>query len=197
MYTYDTLEDAKAKLEATMVYYDGKAVYVKQMQEREGGIIWCDIRQNGGRSACWVELTDPKLNFTQYNIGYTNADGIAVWWGRRPQKQFKQGLRGEQVVQHASNPQFYHAVSFVYCSPIIQMMENHYPSLEECEKRLKDQDAAAIAFHKNFAASYDKLHRDLILEYRGRAIGVAHKLKDFDLADDYKYLTEALKEAVG
>lgn len=198
MILYDILDDAKNKLVGTIVYYKGKAVFVKDVQpmDTDDGVKYVVYMANlNGGKRMTALLDDPDLNYMNFNLGYANAHGYACWWFRHPMRQYAQGLKAGQLGRVASRREFYD-MGFNYNGSICKMLENSYPKFQEIEKELKDEDQLAIAFHRDFAASWDKVHRDMIIEYKGRLIGHSTNLKDFELMDEYKYLTEALKEAV-
>lgn len=195
---YDNLEDASGKLANTFCYYDGKAVLVKSVHtslDPPHGFV-LDIRFPNGGKALLIPLTDPKFDCSKYNLGYSNKNGIALWWFRKPIKQYKQGLRSDQMSHKSSHPQYYGGFNWNWEKPMINTLENVYPKLESTEKALKDGDVQLQAFHKDFAVSYDSIHKDMIVEYHGVKIGSMLSPKKFTLTDDYTYLTEALTEVI-
>lgn len=196
MQLYDNIDDAKAKLDGTMAYYKGKAVFINHVTFDNDAQMICSLKQLGIKNPFVAKLDDPELNYTRYNLGYANGNYCSVWWQRVPLKQYKQGLSKAQVTPKASNNVFYDYAEFSYSSAFVSMLENSYPDIEECSAKLKAQEIAAHAFHRDFGFTWDPLHKDLILEYRGTKIGIMPKLGTFDLADDYQYLKEALKEAI-
>lgn len=195
MLLYDNIEDVKTKLIGTYVYYDGKAMFCKDCSINEKEKFVIGLMAPNARNRKWVELDDPKLNYMNFNLGYTNGMKWAVWWYRIPQRQYRQGLRHDQVGMLASNDMFKHYAELNFNKPTFEMMENIYPKFEEIFKPLQDGHANIMAFHKDFAATWDKFHKDLIIEYKGTQF--ASFKKDFEIVDEYAYLTEALKEAVG
>lgn len=196
MQRYDNIDDAKAKLDGTMAYYKGKAVFINHVTFDNDAQMICNLKQMGVKNTIIVKLDAPELNYTRYNLGYVNGNYCSVWWQRIPIKQYKQGLSKGQVAPKASNSGFYDYAEFAYNNAVVSMLENSYPDIEECSAKLKAQEVAARAFHKDFGFTWDHLHKDLVLEYRGTKIGIMSKLGTFDLADDYQYLKEALKEAI-
>lgn len=195
MLLYDNLEDVRSKLLGTYVYYEGKAVLVKDIGEVTPGTYMLTIVPPNGRSRKNCLLDDPNLNYMRYNLGYSNHGHSAAWWYRMPLKQYRQGLKNEQMRLYASKDEYLHRVEFGFNKPITDMLEGVYPKFEEIEKPLKDKNAEVIAFHKDFAASWDAIHRDMVLEYKGKSIG-CFKKNDFELMEEFQHLTEALKEAV-
>lgn len=197
MKLYDNLDDAKAKLDGTLAYYDGKAIYIHQVTfDNNPNDLVVQISSIIDKKKILVKLDDPKFNYIHYNIGYVNGNYASVWWRRQPIKQYKQGLKREQLNYAASDTAFYDYAEFGANYPTIAMMENRYPTIAECEQKLKDREVAAIAFHRNFGATYDRLHKDLVIEYQAKKIGICTNLNHFELSEDYQYLSEALKEAV-
>lgn len=198
MLLYDNLEDAKAKLSGSLCYYDGKAIIIKDVccEDPDGEKITLIIAGRNCNKSKVVPLDDPRLNITRFNIGYCNRPEFATWWYRTPIKQYHQGLKANQMKGITSNPEFRGVDRFEFSDRVARMMENIYPEKDNCEKLLKDGEALSVAFHKNFGVSSDKMHRDLILEYKGRQIGTTKNFKDFDLLEENRYLTEALREAL-
>jgi hypothetical protein len=196
MLLYDNMEDVRSKLSGTICYYKGNAVFVKEIaQAGDGNGYVLIVTPIGSRSKAIVNLSDPELNYMSFNLGYTNHGGAACWWYRHPIRQYRQGLRADQLGCKASRQEFYD-VAFDFSRPVADMLENIYPKFSEAEKKLKDSDATIIAFNRNFAASWDHVHKDMVLEYKGKPIGHSTNLRDFKLMDDYKHLTESLMEAV-
>lgn len=175
--------------------YDGKAVQIKSVHhENEGFLLSLRHPHKGIPLSCYMK--DEKLNAINFNIGYSNQNGSAGWFYRRPLKQYRQGLRGDQMLKLISNPEHTHHVVWDYHSSVMQMLENKYPALQACEENLKIGEAEIMAFHKDFAVNYDRIHEDMIVEYRGKKIGRFETMKRFKLLDEYKYLNESLTEVM-
>src|ERR1700744_2886318 len=107
---FDNLDDLRAKFDSSIVMYDGKACVVKQahFQEDQAGNYIKDaymfvVCAYNGRNKS-VKLDDPLLSWKDYNLGYANSKSTAAWWYRVPLKQFRQGLRREQMGYLASSP---------------------------------------------------------------------------------------------
>ena len=203
---YDNYDDAKQKLAGTFCMYDGRAVIVKSIYHPDPGIIaenpngdfiiGGNIAYNGRAFKCL--LSDPKFDFSSFNLGYVNRDdGFAsAWYYRRAVRQYRQGLKNDQVsIRYSARK--YAEVGFQHTKSVALMLENKYPKFEEIEEGLRSKQTAIGAFHKNFAATYDDIHDDLIIEYKGKPIGHSISRNTFKLVDDQKHLTEHLMEAVG
>lgn len=199
---YDNLQDASSKLVGTFCMYKGKAIVVKDVQttdpdgydKGEYRVYWNDMEH--GRTGTPFLMEDPEFNCSHYNLGYVNRMQAASWFYRLPQKQWKQGLRHDQLGQKVSARQYYGAVEFRASPWVGQMLEDLYPSFKEAIELLKRDKAEIVAFHRNFAAKYNRMHQDFVVEYKGDEIGVTHDAHTFKLTDRYQHLNESLQEAV-
>ena len=194
---YDTVEDAKTKLANSICYYDGKAILVKSILGNDlepENLKVQFINLEGNQKT--VKLLDPLLNYTHFNIGYTNQVCRAVWWYRKPIRQYTQGLRYTQM-NYVTSDGSDNEILFQYSTETARMLENVYPTFEECQEKLVEGRSDSIAFHQHFGMSFDNLHDDFIIEYRGRKIGTNPRAHEFKLIKDFRHLSEALTEAIG
>lgn len=197
---FDNLEDVNSKFTGTIVYYDKKAVVVKQAapSEAEKGEFMLMIAPPSGRGR-FIPLKDPALNYRDYNLGYANGDWYAPWFFRRPLKQYRQGLKRDQLQWNLSDPNIHLDDNFGYSKTYIAMLENVYPDREQVKQLLMDQNVKTAAFHKDFALFFDSIHLDYILEHKGHRCGVSlnPNLTEFRLVDEFSYLRETLAEVIG
>jgi hypothetical protein len=202
--TYDNLEDAKSKLYGTIVYYEDTPVYVKGVFNGVDAVpggkendFYLQVTDNlVGKKHSIKPVVDPKFNFTKFNLGYANHKTSAAWWYRMPLKQYRQGLKSDQLRFHASEKAMGMGGQFSFNGAmcINDMLMNVYPNIEVAEKEARDADyTRVVAFHKNFAMSYDHIHKDMILEYKGQVIGYIAG-GNFHLIDECEHLHESLKE---
>ena len=77
------------------------------------------------------------------------------------------------------------------------MLEGVYPSYSQVESALRGNEIRIGAFDRNFAASFDELHEDIIIEYKGVIVGHSVGKKEFRLKPIHEHLQESLMEAVG
>jgi hypothetical protein len=195
---YDNIEDAKSKLVGTHCYYDGKVFTVKNVLSPDllnpyHYLIQGSFMFNGRAVEC--NINDPSFNCTEYNLGYANISQGATWFYRLPYKQYKQGLRYDQVASRATNPAYNNA-SLKASKAIALMLENTYPKLEQSRKLVRDGSELISAFHKNFAISYDDIHNDYIIEYKGQKIGHTHDFSTVNLRKECDHLIESFREVV-
>lgn len=195
---YDNIEDVRSKLLGTIVYYNEAPVVVKDVQqspEKTFDVFF--TKSFFGRGFETKPLTDPGFNFSRFNIGYANhgANG-AVWWYRQPAKQYQQGLKANQLSYRTSGVGHV-GVMFKVGQPIEQMLLNKYPNYDEALKTIHSvDDNISVAFHKDFAVSWDKIHKDALLEYKGKLIGYMPG-SEIKLIDEFQHLYEPCKEAIG
>ena len=203
--TFDNIDDVQSKFHQTICYYENKVVLVKGANLRAdnfGNPLMTKfdlvIAHYQAKNKT-IGLEDPKFNYTEYNLGYANSGLYSIWWYRKPVKQYKQGLRPEQMGFSASIEIYDKIDPFGFHKSCVDMLENNYPDLNAIEKPLRDTAVNTIAFHKDFALSFDRIHEDFILEYKGNKIGAStnKSLSEFRLLSEYKHLAEALQEATG
>lgn len=193
---FDNIEDVNSKFVGTICYHEKMPVLIKAAQPslEEPGSFVLNATNASGRSK-YIKLNDPALNYRDFNIGYANQGHYAVWWYRRPIRQYRQGLKKDQMGFKMSMNDYGIEETFGYSKPYINMLKNHYPDLPQCDAQLRGMVYKTIAFHKDFALSWDEVHSDFILEYRGRKIGcsVGKDLKQYNLLAPAEYLAETLQ----
>lgn len=192
---YDNLEDTKTKLIGTYCLHAGRAFTVKAIDEGPPGkyTVTGSLMANGRMVQC--DVNDPQFNCSEYNIGYINRMNCAVWFYRIPVKQYKQGLRYDQVNQRASKRD-YHGVEFKPSQALGDMLENKYPKFGAAATLLRQGEANILAFHRNWAMTWDRLHDDFAIEHKGVPVGCASSPDKFKLVPEAEHLVEALKEAM-
>ncbi len=198
---FDNINDVNGKFVGTICYYDKKAVFIKEAGKDGDGdfVVWIQFA-NGTRGR-FVKLTDPAFSYRDFNIGYSNNNQYAVWWYRIPHKQYRQGLKKDQMSCFC--PEIPHAgmeYPFQFNKPFALMLQNEYPNIQEASKLLRDAEEgrSIVAFHRDFALKWDRMHQDHILEYRGNQVGVNinSSLTEFRLVPEFQHVQEALKEAL-
>lgn len=194
---FDNLEDVQSKFNGTICYFNKKAVMVKAANiviDKPNEYILTIAGQNGRSSN--ILLSDPGFSYKDFNLGYANANNYSMWWFRKPSRQYRQGLRRDQLGWLASDHSKVVEDNFNMAKPYTLMLENIYPSMEECQRRLLEEDTNLIAFHRDFAIAWDNMHNDFILEYRGKKVGLSvnSNLDKFQLKPEFNHLAEALTE---
>lgn len=196
---FDILDDVSVKFTGTVVMYEKKAALVKGATydpDKLNQFILQTALQ-GSRSTVNINLNDPDLDYKNYRIGYCNGGTYCSWWYRKPHKQWAQGLKSGQMGWRISADGGHAHDNFGFNKPFINMLEGIYPDIETVKKSLIDKSVMALAFHKDFALSYDQIHDDFVLEYHGTQIGASidRELKQFKIMPEARHLMEALQEA--
>jgi hypothetical protein len=198
---FDNLNDIHTKFVSTIIYYDGVPMYVKDcgcVQSKENPEVWTYHLVVSGITGCIKSIdlnNDPNLSYRDYAIGYANSSEAAIWWYRRAVRQWRQGLRRDQLSWH-SHYSGYVNDDFTFSKSIVMMLSNSYPTILSAEEILRTEKRKIVAFHKDFALQPNAIRGDFTLEYRGKPVGFTQNLKDFKLVDNYSYLTEHLSDAI-
>lgn len=204
MLLYDNVDDLKSKLVGTIIYYKDEPVYV-----RDANVLEADGAGNptnyylklafiDRRNHQTVNLADPGLNYQQFKIGYCNINGIAVYWFRKAVKQYRQGLKSDQLHYSISNPRLNMGFELQFSRPVVQMLSGIYPSVDEAIEVLQgDVGVSNIAFNRHFAMSFDAVHKDYILEYKGTYVAHSPNMKNITFINNFGYVKESLMEVLG
>lgn len=204
---YDNIDDAVSKLSGTIIYYGKQPVVVKQVQYDEDDPdpvgnkkfqVVCTKTLTGRSGHQIAKLNDPLLNYKRFNLGYANYEHGSVWWYRKPVRQYRQGLKNDQLKYLVGEGSIDFGFGFQPSKPIEAMLTNMYPDKDEILKFIIDSPGTVRAIHKDLAVKWDKVHQDMVLEYKGRLIGCTDKnFSNIKLMDDHKYLTETVQEVFG
>ena len=197
---YDNLSDAKSKLESTYCLYGGKAIVVRQVYchpdpGTDTGEYFAKCAYLESGRGLTIDINDPEFNCSDFNIGYMNINGQAAWFYRSPAKQWQQGLKSNHFYS-ISSKLGNNAVSFKNGAALAAMLENRYSHIIPASQALKTVDYSVIAFHRNFAMSYDRIHEDYIFEYKGVPFAFTKDFQNIGIKDDFKHLSESLSEVM-
>jgi hypothetical protein len=196
---FDNLDDIQSKFANTICLHEGKPVFINHagMDPEFGKEYALNLKDKSGKNK-YILLSDPAFSYRDFNLGYANCGVYSCWWYRRPSKQYQQGLKKHQMGWRNSHPGYHPDEQFGFTKAYWQMLEDVYPDLETCQKQLRDHSRMAIAFHKDFALTWDDVHDDMILECRGKKIGhsVNSKCTEYKLKPEFKHLQESLMEVL-
>lgn len=196
---FDNIDDVISKFVGTVCYYEGKPVRVEKALHsmvNEGSFTFI-LKPSDGGPLKSIEITDPKFNYRDFNLGYANLSSHAVWLFRRPLKQYQQGLRHNQVGMLCAVPAGQLPDDgFGFTKNYIKMLSDDYPPLSVCTKQVTVDGRHSSAFHRDFAISFNPLHGDYTIEFRGKNIGISHDLVDFKLTPAHEHLRETLQEVI-
>lgn len=206
---YDNLADARAKLQGTLGYCDGRGAFFREIgvrlsksepivEEYYVRVEFLTYDENNPKS-CTKNILDPAIGYMKFSIGYINSQAYATWFYRNPVRQYRQGLRHDQMsFQDESagwrNPHINQFHIFGANSDTGLMLENKYPTFDEALNQLKSKVSSKVAFHKDFAVFTDGLRGDLVLEHKGIPAAFGKNNNQFMCSEEFKFLREAMSE---
>lgn len=138
------------------------------------------------KSSYIKDIRNIELNIEPVELGFLNYRDKVTYLRRSPQRRWKQGLSIGSVVSPVNKTVF-------YSKSFSNIVVNRYPSLEECDKLLKENKKISCAFHRKWALKKGVQCPSLL--YRGRVVGTYYEGK-FYLTDNFKYLEESLEEVL-
>jgi hypothetical protein len=198
---YDNITDARSKLEGTYCLYRNKAVCIRMIYHTggeenldNGDYIAKATYIESGKSAIFP-INDPEFNCSDYNLGYYSRSGKAAWFFRSPAKQWQQGLKTNQLSSISSK---YGKDAFVVNINVglAQMLENRYDYIAPSLEFLKSGALETVPFHRNFAMSYEPIHEDYLLEYKGAIFGFTKDFENIEIKSGFQHLRESLNEVI-
>ncbi len=185
---YIKQDDVHMRLHNTYCMYDGKPVFVTvNVGYPVGDVTIYPPGSLDAAKAKIINITNDKFKFVFPELGYVNYKNCAVYLGRRPDRNQRQGLDPAScyATVHAQNDsRLPPSVSTIICSEnFIPNLEGIYPSLQEARKLLKE-DAQSVAISKRVAIGF--VARNLLgLFYDSRLIGACNIKHDvFSITED-------------
>ena len=88
---YENLRDADFRLRGTVVWYDGKYVFVENVERISPKVYTLNVTSNKERFG--VTTDNPKLKIRNIPQGYVNINGRVAYVKRLPTRTYRQGLR--------------------------------------------------------------------------------------------------------
>lgn len=185
---YIKQDDVHMRLHNTYCMYDGKPVFVTvNVGYPVGDVTIYPPGSVDVLKSKVINITNDKFKFVFPELGYVNYKNCAVYLGRRPDRNQRQGLDPGScyAIVHAQNDsRLPPSVSTIICSEnFIPNLEGVYPSLTEALELLKE-DAQSVAISKRVAIGY--IGRNLLgLFYDSRLIGTYNRKREmFSITED-------------
>lgn len=211
MLVYDSLEQARMRLQNTTITVGSKAFYVSDITQGRGATskikvkgYFYPLRPTVPEKQETFDLDDPSLNFRRFRVGYLNQPnslsgskapgGSAVFVTRDTNRQQLQGLNRRALFANNNGLGEY---SF-FSQEFEDMLFDRYPTVEEALAMIMEDDWTSVAVSRSFAIGVEPEHKGLrLLKYRGRTVGLAvgKSFAHFVVDNSDKYLREALTEA--
>lgn len=206
---FDSAQDAKQKLESTVVLLDEVPIYVTNALDGDGpgkirlryASLPCEGRDFDDKQ---VEFSEERIDFRTLGsrLGYMNAISRsghkqAIYTMRTPTRKTIQGLS-------RANLQFSHFESTDQMpgnncpwedhfskKHFSDMLKGEYPSMGSAYDRI-EKGWTAVAFNRHFALKH-KTVGPIYLEYKGRDVAWTENLDRFNLSPAFKHLGETLE----
>lgn len=136
-----------------------------------------------------------KLNNSNIPLGFVNTHTRAKYVVRIPKKQYKQGLRQNNLTVLPYNDNFNPLTKgFVNCVLGI------YPSVEDCMELVTCGEMESCAFSRKYSLSLGPTPDKYELTYKIYSVGTIsitnHNIVKYDLFEKYSYLKEDLEEVI-
>lgn len=184
----DDLDYAHNRLSETIVLYGDKPIYIAAL---DGRTALC--RELPTQNRVDIPLSD--LDLTPISLGYINEDKEAHYVMRIPARQWRQGLRSNQL----SCPSGWNRTYNIYKSVgFYNSVINRFPSPSECYEGFINEEFQSKAFSKSFALiKTSRRDGGMNLAYKGRVVGTAlmgDSRVVTTLVPKFSYLSELLEE---
>lgn len=208
---YDTIEEAKQKLEGTAVLFDDKPVYVVGVGGRKNVVHlqYQELPLKGSSEIKVAVISSSSWDFKSiaHKLGYVavkcpeDGNWETIFTTRIPIRHSRQGLDSRTVqINHLSND-----IKFNYSfSNLLQLetfnrtIQNKYPSVEDVFEKITDDPLMyrSLPIHRKLLLYYDRISPPYLV-YRNEKIGYTEDGKLFKLAKHKTYLKEELVDIVG
>lgn len=180
MLNFKDMEYANTRFSGTWVKKDKKLVYIHRinlegrvtyMTNDEGSHLHCDFG---------------KLDLSPVKLGYRNMGTQSFYLYRLPIRQYKQGLRPENIGGSNVRIQMYSLKDVNYIK---------YPNIEQCLDRLENREAVRVAWSPKFSIMRSKNEMNLL--YKQHTVGNVNTENGKCLLHSKNlYLQESLEEAL-
>lgn len=188
---FSTLRDGKMRLDNTVVRYESKLIYIKEVIEAGNSFALRIKYLSSGRSDT-IPYDPRTLNYDPVPLGNMNYQGDVYFCTRMPARMYKQGLH-KDAFRSFHYKKRYVRIQLVTKS-LIETVNNRYPDLKQVSAYLEQGMMAACAFSRHFSLS-----DDYRLWFNNRVhIGhVKTDLSDYSLLKQHFFFKEHLEESLG
>lgn len=210
---YDTVEEARQKLESSVVMYDGIPVFIVGASGSKNKVMLQYIelpisprgQSEGSKSA---SIMDPLWDFKTIGskLGYVQIKDLktgvfeSVFTSRIPTRHSRQGLDERTV--YVSPPTFSgmdYGWGVIITQPgLIDTMRKNFPSIKEAFDGLtnKPEMFKSVGISRKMILMYDRVSPPYLI-YRQEKIGYTEDGINFKLAKHKDFLREELQDMEG
>lgn len=209
---YENLNDAKMRLQDTVVRYKGEPVYITQVGQGNADEIhrvWfkpipfvnkpfnnIEEMQKQQEEDRRKYISSKHFDIEPFRLGYVNRPGGngAFFCSRTPNRIQKQGLCADNFRGVDNFGMRIDFGTFTTTKEVLEMVNDRYPTVAQALKALAK--CPSVAFSRNFAFSKDAVIPDLIYIYhKGDKVGMYNTASGrASLGEKFQCLKEALNE---
>lgn len=211
---YDTADEAKQKLQGSVVLFDGKPVDIVQAEGKKNKIslIYRKIPIQGEESES-ESIDDPRWDFKSAGtkLGYTIVQNpvtkawSSVFTSRIPIRSSRQGLdnktvmiQGIQLERERSGYSYSWGDLITRNDGLVRTIRGQFLGPKGAFDRVMKEyeEFLAIPIHRKIVLAYDCISPPYII-YRNEKVGYTEDGLTFKLAKHKEYLREELVDMVG
>lgn len=155
MFEAISIEDISQLFSNTVIKYDGKPVYVHNI-DYEGQFHLSDLLEQKDIAVC--KISDPKLDFMPVKLGMVNEGNSCFWVRRYPVRAYKQGLHHSNVLVHTFDRKGndFEKVCRLVCKGVENCINGEYPEFKTVLDTLsKESSPNMIGISREFAINRD------------------------------------------
>jgi len=183
---WDNQKDAMNQLEGTIVRKGRNPVRVIDVEGRGKDLVITFTYLRSGRiGRCPIT----EINVKPVQLGYINTDGSSYYLARQPNRRWKQGLDGGNLLSIVDmRSTVFRLDNSRRITALADTIMGKYPTLEAARSAVGSGLASRVAFSRSFAISKNALF------YKGRQVGIVNNKFGIRLNDADFYLKELLEE---
>lgn len=182
---YEDIDEVKARVEGTVVLYDGRPVYITKVgfldvdEQRKdiARVYFKELPYKAESPDVRKYLSSKNFDLAPFKMGYTNLRGQAIFLARNPVRQYKQGLSAATLVCTDVRGQKIPLgfVDLLSRKEFVDMYDGKYPSFKDAGELLGKDDTSSVAISRSFAFTLDHDLEALYLLHKGIKCGLAYK----------------------
>jgi hypothetical protein len=211
---YENQEEVKFRIQNTIVLYDGRPVYIKEVgqvdreaedvQAKDVARVWFqELPMKAGAPAVRKFLSSKKFDLAPFPLGYVNSKerGYAAFLSRMAARQNQQGLcdKNLSVRTHEGEDLRGEGLSIIGLAKsqgFLDMFDNKYPNLQEAIDTIKAGLATSVGLSRNFCLCFEEDFEMFYIRSKFTKCGVMMPGdKNIRVPQKFKFHREALEEA--
>lgn len=202
---YETQDEVKARLENTVVLYEGNPVYITKVtlpdldDAKEIARVFfktLPFDSNGRDKEVRKYLSSRNFDLTPFKMGYLNYKNEVLYLSRATGRQYKQGLCAHNLIVAPSaraKQEFGDRIPFrelLYLQEFVDMIKGVYPSFESACK----QKEGSVAVSRIFSLEKDPDLGCFYLTHKDTKCGIVLQNGIVSIPRKFAFLKEALDD---